>query len=430
MPTVGIVTRRFGTLFESRQRSMARETFPMAIVEPTITELTPEQAREVVTGVIDDIVRALTRPQAVTPPGRAAAEDLLRYEGRDLLQAERVLNTDFLDRGWGDGFPLLPPTPEAVEEMLSGTSRNRNEVVTVLEPGRGLATVEKIAINCVMAGCRPEHLPVVIAAVEAINAPEFNLPLIAQSTGPHAPLLIINGPIRQELGINCGGCALGPGAPSRVNTVIGRAVRLIMMNVGLAYPNIMDMDTIGSPNKYSMCVGENEERNPWEPLHVQRGFPREADTVTVFPGTSLSDVADVVSCTAEDLLYTFIHNANDSTSTAWSWTLPVAPGWNRDALILFCPEHARVLADAGWTKQDIQERMFEKARIPLRCIKQQLLRPGKLPVLMHLLDEPDDTLVQIVREPEDFHIVVVGGSGAKSAYIDGMGEPVTREIRK
>jgi hypothetical protein len=430
IPTVGIVSRRFVPLFEAQQQSLAQQMFPKVVVESCLTELSPEQTRDEILKHEEEFVKALTEPIKLTPgPGQPHGEEVLRYEGRDFFQAFEKLNQGFLDRGWGDGFPIIPPTRDALENMLGGSSRSRNEVVAVMEPGRGLATVEKIAVNCVMAGCSPEHLPVVIAAVEAMAEPEFNLPLVAQSTGPHSPLLVLNGPIRHKLGINCTGCALGPGAPSRVNTVIGRAVRLVMMNIGQTYPNKLDMDTIGSPNKYGMCIGENEEANPWEPLHVERGFARDASTVTVFSCTTFADVADWRSYTPDELLATFAYTANRPTSTAWSWLFPRAPGWNRENLILFSPDHARIIADAGWAKADVRSYMFHNSLIPLRFVKPHLLEPGKAPEWKWLLNEPDDRLVQTVPGPNSFHILVVGAAGPKSAFVDGMGEPVTKEIR-
>ncbi|MBI2909118.1 MAG: hypothetical protein HYX92_15850 [Chloroflexi bacterium] len=410
---------------------MAKETFPMVVVERCLCELSPEETQEAVAGQIDAFIEALTsdRKIAGAAPTRRA-EDLIRYEGADFFEAQRSLYDDFLDRGWADGFPIVPPTPQAVEAMLRGTSRSPDEVVVVMDPGRGLATVEKIAINAVMAGCRPEHLPVVIAAVEAVSGQEFNLPMISQSTGPHAPLLVINGPVRHELGINFRGCSLGPGAPSRVNTVIGRALRLIMMNIGGSVPNVMDMDVIGSPNKYSMCLGENEEENPWEPLHVQRGFSPDASTVTAFPCTSLHAVADGTSYSPEDVLNTFAWNANISTSTAWSWMLPKKPGWDRENLLLISPEHARIIANGGWGKPEIRQFMFQNTKIPLKCIKDQVLRPDKETQWKWLATQPDEMMIQTVRESKAFHVIVVGAHGSKSAYMDGMGEPVTREIKR
>src|SRR4029077_3484745 len=133
------------------------------------------------------------------------------------------------------------------------------------------------------------HLPVLLAAVEAISEPQFILRNAAMSTGPHAPLMLLNGPIVEKLGVNTGCCALGPGAPSAVNTVLGRAVRLIYMNLGHAYPGVMDMDTLGSPTKYSMCLGENVEASPWEPYHVEKGFDADASVVTMFSSYALCE---------------------------------------------------------------------------------------------------------------------------------------------
>ena len=179
-----------------------------------------------------------------------------------------------------------------------------------MEPDKGIATAEKIAINCVMAGCEPEHLPVVIAAIEAMHEPEFGVTVVAQSTGPHAPLLLINGPIVKEIGLNYGMCALGPGKYSWANTAIGRAIRLVMMNIGHCYPRFRDMDTIGSPNKYSFCAAENEDENPWEPFHVEKGFSRDTSCVTVFPCASFIDVSDLESSTPEQCLMSFAGTAD------------------------------------------------------------------------------------------------------------------------
>ncbi|MBI2907157.1 MAG: hypothetical protein HYX92_05815 [Chloroflexi bacterium] len=391
-----------------------------------VTELPPERVREEILALAEDIFKGLTEQPVITARRSVAPEESIRYEGRDFFDAQRNLNRDFLDRGWGDGFPIVPPTPEAVAEMLGGTSRARDEVTVLMDPGRGIATVEKIAINCVMAGCLPEHLPVVMAAVEAMAEPEFALTGIASSTGPHTPFLVINGPIRHRLGINSGCCALGPGAPSRANTVVGRAVRLVMMNVGHAYPCIMDMDTIGTPNKYSMVAAENEEANPWGPLHVERGFRPEDSTVTVFPCGSLVDVPDLVSVTPEQVLTTFSHIANAPLTPSWTWLRP--EGLEEEPLLVICPDHARIIADGGWTKNDIRRFMFHNSRVPLGVLKNPT-RPGAVaPGWKWLLDRPDDTMVPVVRDPSAYHIMVLGADAGKSAYIWDWAEPVTKVI--
>jgi len=195
----------------------------------------------------------------------------------------------YLDRGWSDGLPIVPPTLQRVEAMLAE-----------IPPIWGAATVEKLAINAVMAGCLPEYLPVLIAAVEAIADPVFNLYAIQATTHPCAPLMIINGPIREALGMNYSSGSFGPGW--RANATIGRAMRLVLLNVGGAYPGVGDMSTQGAPSKFSYCVAENEEENPWEPLHVERGFRPDQSAVTVMAGEPPHNINDHSGRSADDIL--------------------------------------------------------------------------------------------------------------------------------
>ena len=188
-----------------------------------------------------------------------------------LEESYAAINRLYQERGWTDGLPIVPPTAEAVAECLRHTDRDPRELIAVLPPRQGEATVERIAVNTVMAGCRPEYLPVVITAIEALADPGFNLDSIQATTHPVAPLMIVNGPIARELGINSGYNAFGQGfAP---NLTIGRAVRLVLMNLGGGLPGTGDRSTQGSPAKIAYCVAENEDANPWEPLHVEAGIP-------------------------------------------------------------------------------------------------------------------------------------------------------------
>ncbi|MGH7316417.1 MAG: hypothetical protein ACREJS_09180, partial [Candidatus Rokuibacteriota bacterium] len=189
-----------------------------------------------------------------------------------------AINRHYQGHGWTDGLPIVPPTGEDVREFLRFTDREPREVVAVLPPRQGEATVERIAINAVMAGCRPEYLPLIITAVETLADPAFNLDSIQATTHPVAPLIIVNGPIAKEVGINSGYNAFGQGF--RANLTIGRAVRLLLMNVGGGLPGTGDRATQGSPAKIAYCVAENEEASPWEPLHVEHGFAGEMSTVT------------------------------------------------------------------------------------------------------------------------------------------------------
>src|SRR5882762_3137562 len=189
-----------------------------------------------------------------------------------------AVNRLYQERGWTDGLPIVPPTDEAVRECLCWTDRDSREVVAVLPPRQGEATVERIAINAVMAGARPEYLPVIITAAEALADPDFNLDSVQATTHPVAPLMIVNGPIARELEINAGYNAFGQGF--RANMTIGRALRLLLMNVGGGLPGTGDRATQGSPAKMAYCIAENEAENPWEPLHVEHGFPADVSTVT------------------------------------------------------------------------------------------------------------------------------------------------------
>ncbi|MFC1915112.1 hypothetical protein ACFLW4_00215 [Chloroflexota bacterium] len=395
------------------------------------TEMSPQQIQEEITKHVDEFIAALTQPVKVTVKPKKVVEEVLQFDGTDFFGALDNLNRGFLDRGWGDGFPIVPPTRDAVDRMLKGTSRAPDELVVIMEPGKGLGTVEKIAINCVMAGCQPEYLPVVIAAVEAMSEPYFNITVVAQSTGPHCPFIVVNGPIREELGINSGRCALGPGAPSRVNTAIGRAVRLVMMNIGQAYPGVMDMDTIGSPNKYSMCVGENEEANPWGPLHVEAGFDPNTSAVTVFPCESYVEVFDLKSYTPQGVLKTFAHTGNMAgAASSRGWLMVDGPGWNRDTLLVICPDHARIISEAGWTKDDVRRYMFQNCLLPWGVVKNFAEDIRTSLGWQWLYDEPDDRMVPLARDPSYYRIAVVGGDAGKSGYMTSIGSPVTKKISK
>jgi len=190
------------------------------------------------------------------------------------------INDLYYERSWADGLPIIPPTEERVMAMLAGTTQKPQNVVAEIPPQWGEATVEKVAINAVMAGCLPEYMPVILAAVEAMVEKQLNLYALQATTHPSAPLVIVNGPIRKELGLNSGYNVFGQG--NRANATIGRAIRLILVNIGGAVPSKLDRATHGQPSKYSFCIAENEEVNPWEPLHVERGFDPSVSTVTIF----------------------------------------------------------------------------------------------------------------------------------------------------
>lgn len=243
------------------------------------------------------------------------------------------------DRGWSDGLPLVPPTPERVERMLAGTTRDRSDIVAVIPPNLAEASVEKIAINAVMAGCRPEYLPVVIAALEAVCNDDFNMHGVLATTMGVGPILIVNGPIRRELDMNSGINVLGQG--NRANATIGRAVQLCVRNLGGGRPGEIDRATHGNPGKLGLCFAEDEEGSPWESLAQDRGFDAGTNTVTAFCGEAPRIIFDQMSRTAEAL----------TKSIALTMLANVHPRIiGMDTTLVLCPEHMARFADAGWDK--------------------------------------------------------------------------------
>ncbi len=349
------------------------------------------------------------------PADREFAADILEIAD-DLEQ----INREYYMRGWTDGLPIIPPTEERVQHMLMGTSRPSQDVLGRIPPRWGDATVEKVAINAVMAGCLPAYMPVLCTAIEAMLEPQFNLYGIQATTHPVAPLVILNGPLVHDLEINSSYNAYGPGW--RSNATIGRAVRLTLLNIGGGIPGQGDRSTQGSPAKFSYCMAENEARNPWTPLHVERGFAPHTSTVTVWGGEAPHNVNDHVSQNAANLLTTVA----DTAATMGMNNLYLN---DSEMLIVLGPEHAATIAADGWSKQDVQQFLFEQARVPLRRA-----RHGGM---WGMQDWPkwinvhhDDTYIPVVRRWQDMIVIVAGGAGKHSSCVPTFGatRSVTRAI--
>jgi hypothetical protein len=344
---------------------------------------------------------------------------------------DRATITDDLERwferGVTDGLPVVPPTRERVERMLGGAARPRDALVALVPPNYGRATVEKVAVNAVMAGCRPDYFPVVLAVVEAACDPAFNLHGHSGTTNSASPLIVINGPARTRLGVNCAAGVFGPGF--RANATIGRALRLVMINLGGTRAGEISMSTLGHPGRYTYCIGEYEEVSPWEPLHVERGFEAMASTVTLFAGEGPFVVNDHLSRSAPQLL----------SSLGWS----AAGIWNHKTFPLYghClwvigPEHAQTIGAEGWSKRHVKEYLHATIRRPARELApdEHGAESGRLKDALGTLGP--DTLVSKFPSPEEIVIVVAGGTAGRfSAVIPGwMGgdigsRPVTRPIQ-
>jgi hypothetical protein len=441
VPTVIFTAQAFVEDAHRSARTFGLPGLPLAVVPLPFTNQTREAIHRMVDQAFDQVLAGLTRPVEADAggPARPAPAERLVYEGADRLEAWERMNRDFLAQGWGDGFPVVAPTPAAVERLLRGARRAPGDVVATLEPGFGIATVEKLAVNAVMAGCEPEHLPLLIAAVRGLAEPRMYLRNKAMSTGPHAPVVLVNGPAGRRAGLHGGMCALGPGAPSAANSRLGRALRLVMMNVGHTYVGVSDMDTIGSPMKYACCCAENEAQSPWPPYHVTRGFRAEDSAVTVHFAYGLCELHDFRSTRPEDLIAVFATAATNVAQVGTAlWLIgrradPRYRTEEREHNTLFiCPEHAQIFAGAGWDRGRIQEALHRAARLPFRTAmlnKEPRAMEAAHPELGWLHDHPD-LPVPVVESPDCYDIAVVGGAAGRGAYFYGAGEPVTMPVEE
>lgn len=329
------------------------------------------------------------------------------------------VNEWFYLRGWTDGLPIVPPTGERVRKMLKGMDLPADFVVASLEPMLGQATVEKIAVNAVMAGCRPEYMPVLIAAVELVAKPEFDLKGLATTTNPDVPLLIISGPIVEQLDINSGTNTLGRGW--QANASISRALHLIIQNIGGSWPGVTDMSTIGQPGDFVMMLAENSEANPWNPLHMELGHPRAANVLAVMAAEGTHSILGIGQSDEGYLKLVAAHLAG------------LERPYRSTMLLIIAQDTAKMLAEKGWTRRKITTYITDHAKIPFKLYKERyidtsMLRKG-MPDWIFRVKDPDTMI------PNPFIgrllILVSGGTGEKSMLIPGWSdsEIVSKEIR-
>jgi hypothetical protein len=356
-----------------------------------------------------------------------APELAIRFGAAEALHARPIVLGEFedeietaFDRGWSDGLPVVPPTPRRVLAMLEGTTRNKDEVVAVVPPDNVECTVEKVAINAVLAGCRPDYLPVVLAAVEAVCTDEFNMHGLLATTMPCSPVIVVNGPIRRRLSMNSGINVFGQG--NRANSTIGRALQLVVRNVGGGRPGEVDRATFGSPAKLSFCFAEDEEASPWQPLSADFGVASGTDSVTVFPGEAPRNIVDQLSRDPESLARSLAVNLR----TLHHPKLVMA----FDCMLAIGPEHGRVFAEAGWDKARLAKRLAELLSIP----GAELIR-GAGGIAEGLPEAVKDASLPKFRPGGILIVFCGGGAGLFSAMIGGwvngeMGsQTVAREIR-
>jgi hypothetical protein len=324
------------------------------------------------------------------------------------------------ERGWSDGLPVVPPTEIRVVRMLAGTTREPDEVLGLVPPDLQPCSIEKVAINAVMAGCKPEYLPVVIAAVEACLIDEFCMHGLLATTWFSGPMVIVNGPIARSIGMNSGGNALGQG--NRANATIGRALQLVIRNVGGGKPGGVDRAVLGNPGKYTFCFAEDEDNSCWESLALQRGFGDGQSTVTLFAADGVQGFADQKSRDPESLCRSLASSLLSVGHRKFAMM--------SDAFVILVPEHQRVFANANWSKQQVLDRLTELTT-----------RHGS--ELLGGVDGIAEGMPEVVKDmeipkfkPGGLNIVCAGGTaGLFSAIVGGWlasGEfgssPVSKEI--
>ncbi|NQW22685.1 MAG: hypothetical protein HQ475_04480 [SAR202 cluster bacterium] len=320
------------------------------------------------------------------------------------------------EQGWTDGLPVVPPTEPLVRDMLASYGGAPSLSLGTLQPRNAQATLEKLAINAVMAGCRPEYFPVVVAAVKAALDKDFNLGGNAATTGGAAQVVIVNGPIAKELGINGDAACFGPGF--RANAAIGRALRLIIRNVAGLIPGDMDKATLATPGRYSFCFSENEERSPWEPRNVQLGYAAGSSTVTVAGIRGVYTIMETTVPTGLEILETFVGNMKAVGISNYYQI-----GTGAQIIMVICPEHADEIAAAGLSKSDVQEYIFQNARMPMHMLTGRA-HYGNRNWPSWVDESNPETQVPIVSAAEDVAVIVAGGDGRHSAWLAGWG--VTR----
>jgi hypothetical protein len=323
---------------------------------------------------------------------------------------------EMFERGWTDGLPVIPPTPDRVEAMLGG--RDPSSLLGEIPPAMARVTIERVAACAVLAGCRPEYFPVVVAAVEALLEPAFNIGGQAVTTQPCGQVIVVNGPVRDAIGLNGSVGALGPGW--RANMTIGRALRLVVSLTGGGFPGRLDRSTLGNPGKVSMCFAEDEDVSPWEPLHVSRGFSESSSVVTVLGADAPLSISDHRSMGPLELTRVL----GEAAAATWS------PNWwplGGVSLFVICPEHARSFAEWGWSKQRVREEMFSAVSRSAGS-----LRWGETTPLVNGAD--DDALVRKWSSPDDIMLVVAGGEAGRYSAVFGpcLGmntEPISKEVQ-
>jgi hypothetical protein len=396
-------------------RALGVPELPVIEVDEQVGHVAPADLQEIARQIADVVPDILRKYQSQNVKGQQREHpesfDALNVEaGTDLT--DRV-NEIFLQENMTDGLPVVVPTEDRVQAMLKTVSASPDEVLGVFKPRGGVATVIKVAVCAVMAGCRPKHFPIVVAAIRAIATPGFEMHSCQTAAHPHSPLIIVNGPAAVEAGMS-NGHDLTPTA-WQANLVICRAVRLVTINmVGLK--NVIASHTPGYLGRITDCIRENEEESPWATYHTDLGYRRDDSTVTVFAAEPPHVVDERGSTTAQSMLTTFARViANGGNRSVFR------DGWQ---LVLMAPEHAKYVASQGFSKEDVREFLYHVARVPLHEFPQNNLDSFSAWRKQMFTNVSEHVGVPVCRNKEDIKIFVHGGIGPHSLYVPGLGNAV------
>ncbi len=317
----------------------------------------------------------------------------------------------FLEKEWSDGFPVVTPTEERIARMLTGTDRDHDDVIGPIPPAMEVATVRSVAVHALMAGCRPEYLPVVIAATELMLRGEFNVNGVQGTMHGVAPMMIVNGPYAADIGIHGGNGCLGPGF--RANATIGRAIRLILMNLGAGIPGVSSMTIFGMPSRFTYCLTENMEDHPWESLSVSKGYSGDENVITMAMVESPRFCFDDVS----DEPIRLMNGIADTMVAMGSWNMHT----RSDMVVAMGPQHAAICANAGMSRADVHSRLCEMAGRKVRDLKNggNWRRERALAFPIEVDPDDDDYFIPAIKNPEDLQLIVAGGWGPCTAVCHG-----------
>jgi hypothetical protein len=398
----------FSTAFSgaARHQALGRGLSTLPLVE--IPHPMHSASIQVVLERADAIVEAVARTLTSDSFKSSTAADTITDEVISLEESRADDQEFFFEQGWTDGLPVVPPTHEKVLAALATVDRDPKEVIGVVPPRHRPATLEKIAINAVMAGCKPEYFPTVLAATEAMIEDDAKLYGAQTATNMSTPLLILNGPVTKELGANAGRNVFGSG--NRPTATIGRAVRLVCRNIGGEIPDETDVATHGQTGKFTFCIAENEAESPWTPFHTDYGFKAEQSAVSVIGGASSPHNVFTYGCEhGEEVLEHFI----GAVTALGNNNIIFASG----PLLVFSPEHAYMLDRDGFGKQDIREYIFEKGRIPLNRFVEKTVNGlhHRRSNWFATVNDPDH--IGVADKVDDIMIAVAGGAGIHSLFI-------------